>query len=149
MPNFAWNVPLVSQFFFKRSLVFSILLFFSISLHCSLRKAFLPLLAILWNSPFRWKYISFSPLRFASLLFTAICKTSSDNHLAFLHFFFLRQCWSLPPVQYHEPPSIVLQVLCLSDLILWIYLPLLLYNHKGFYLGHTWMAYWFSLLSSI
>ena len=26
---------------------------------------------------------------FASLLFTAICKVSSDNHFAFLHFFFL------------------------------------------------------------
>ena len=32
--------------------------------------------------------ISFlSPLLFASLLFTAICKASSDNHFAFLHFF--------------------------------------------------------------
>ena len=27
----------------------------------------------------------FSPLLFASLLFTAICKASSDNHSAFLH----------------------------------------------------------------
>ena len=26
---------------------------------------------------------------FASLLFTAICKASSDSHFAFLHFFFL------------------------------------------------------------
>ena len=34
-------------------------------------------------------YLSFSPLFFASLLFTAICKTSSDSHFAFLHFFFL------------------------------------------------------------
>ena len=34
--------------------------------------------------------ISFlSPLAFTSLLFTAICKASSDNHFAFLHFFFL------------------------------------------------------------
>ena len=30
---------------------------------------------------------SFSSLPFASLLFTAICKTSSDNHFAFLDFF--------------------------------------------------------------
>src|SRR5574340_751575 len=28
-----------------------------------------------------------SPLLFASLLFTAICKASSDSHFAFLHFF--------------------------------------------------------------
>ena len=61
----------------------------SVSLHWSLRKAFLFLLAILWNSAFKWVYLSFSPLLFASLLFTAICKASSDNHFAFLHFFFL------------------------------------------------------------
>ena len=46
-PIFAWNVPLVSLIFLKRSLVFPILLFSSISLHWSLRKAFLSLLAIL------------------------------------------------------------------------------------------------------
>ena len=33
-------------------------------------------------------YISFSPLLFASLLFTAICKATSDSHFAFLPFFF-------------------------------------------------------------
>ena len=38
VPIFAWNVPLVSLIFLKTSLVFPILLFFSISLHCSLRK---------------------------------------------------------------------------------------------------------------
>ena len=53
-PIFAWNVPLVSLIFLKRSLVFFILLFSSISLHWSLRKAFLSLLAILWNSAFKW-----------------------------------------------------------------------------------------------
>ena len=58
-------------------------------LHWSLRKAFLSLLAILWNSAFRWVYLSFSPLRFTSLLFWAICKASSYNHFSFLHFFFL------------------------------------------------------------
>jgi len=60
VPIFAWNVPLVSLIFLKRSLVFPILLFSSISLHCSLRKAFLSLLAILWNSAFRWVYLLFS-----------------------------------------------------------------------------------------
>ena len=60
-PIFAWNVPLVSLIFLKRSLVFPILLFSSISLHWLLRKAFLSLLAILWNSAFKWVYLSFSP----------------------------------------------------------------------------------------
>ena len=70
--------------------IFPLLLFSSISLHWSLRKAFLSLLGILWNSAFRWVYPSFSPfLSFASLLFSAICKPSWDSHLAVLHFFFL------------------------------------------------------------
>ena len=52
VPIFAWKFALVSLIFLRRSLVFPILLFSSISLHWSLRKAFLSLLAILWNSAF-------------------------------------------------------------------------------------------------
>ena len=44
---FAWNVPLVSLIFLKRSLVFPILLFSSIYLHWSLRKEATP--HGLWN----------------------------------------------------------------------------------------------------
>ena len=62
VPIFAGNVPLVSLIFLQRSLVFPILLFSCISLHCSLKKGFLSLLAILWNSAFKWVYLSFSPL---------------------------------------------------------------------------------------
>ena len=54
-----------------------------------MRKTFLSLLAILWNSAFKWIHLSFSPLPLASLLFSAIFKPSSDNHFAFFHFFFL------------------------------------------------------------
>ena len=66
VPIFAGNV--VSWIFLKRSLVFPILLFSSISLHWSPRKAFLSLLAILWSSAFKWVYLSFSPLPLASFL---------------------------------------------------------------------------------
>ena len=84
-PIFAWNIPLVSLIFLKRSLVFPILLFSSISLRWLLRKAFLSLLAILWNSAFKCLYLSFSSLPLASsLLYSAICKASSDNHFSFL-----------------------------------------------------------------
>ena len=76
---------LVSLIFLKRSLVFPSLLLSSISLHRSPRKVFLSLLAILWNSAFKW--VSFL-LPLACLLFSAICK-NSDSHFAFLHFFFL------------------------------------------------------------
>ena len=57
VPIFAWNILLVSLIFPRRSLVFPILLFSSISLCWSLRKALLSLLAILWNSAFRWIYL--------------------------------------------------------------------------------------------
>ena len=147
-PIFAWNVPLVFLILLKRSLVFPILLLFSVSLHWSLRKSFLSLLAILWNSAFKWAHLSFSPLPFTSLLFTAICKAPSDNHFVFLHFLFLVMVLIPASVQCHEPPSIVLQGLCLSDLIPWMYFSLPLYNHKGFDLGHTWMI-WFSLVVSL
>ena len=52
--------------------------------------------------------------------------------------------WSLPHVQCYEPPSIVPQGFCLSDLTPWVYLSLPLYNHKGFDLGYTqqWPQAW-------
>jgi len=58
--HLAWNVSLVSLIFLERSLVFPILLFSSISFHWSRRKAFLSLLAILWNSAFKWISFLFS-----------------------------------------------------------------------------------------
>ena len=138
-PIFSCNVPLVSLIFLKRSLVFPIQLFSSISLHWSLRKAFLSLLAILWNSAFKWVYLSFSPLLFASLLFSAIFKASSDNYFAFLHFFFsgivlITASHTMSRTSIHSSSG------TLSDLIPWIYLPLPLYNRKGCDLGHTWMV---------
>ena len=77
---FPWYLIFLN--FLSHSIVF--LYFFA----RSLRKAFLSLLALLWNFAFKWIYLSFSPLPFASLLFSAICKPSSDSHFAFLHFFF-------------------------------------------------------------
>ena len=69
-------------------LCFPLLLFSSVSFHYSLEKAFLSL-AILWNSALSWVYLWLSPLLFASLLSSAICKASSDNHFAFLQRKFL------------------------------------------------------------
>ena len=88
LPIFAWNIPLVSLIFLQRYLAFPFLLFSSISLHCSFKKAFLSVLAILWNSAFSWVYDFLSLLLFLSLLFSAICRASSDNRFAFLCFFF-------------------------------------------------------------
>ena len=85
-------------------------------------------LAILWNSAFKWVYLSFSPLPFTSLLFTAIYKASSENRFAFLHFFYLGMV--LIPVSctmswtsIHSSSGTLL-----SDLIPWISFSLPLYN---------------------
>ena len=132
--------PPVSLIFLKRSLVFPILLFSSISLHCSLKKAFLSLLAILWNSAFSW-VSSLSPLPFVFLLSSAICKVCLDSHFVFLHFFFFEMVLVTAPCTVLQTSVVVLQVLCVPGLILWICLspPW----RKGFDLGHTWMAQFF------
>ena len=45
------------------------------------------------NSAFKWVYLYFSPLLFASLLFIAICKASSDSHFAFAFLFLGDGLW--------------------------------------------------------
>ena len=87
VPIFGQNVPLIFSVFLKRCLVF-LLLFSSSFMYCSLKKAVLSLCSILWNSSFSWMYFSLSPLLFISLLSSAICKASLDNHFAFLLFLF-------------------------------------------------------------
>ena len=65
-----------------------------------------------------------------SFLFSAVCKVSSDNHFAFLHFFFLgmvlitASC-TMSRTFIHSSSG------TLSDLIPWIYLSHPLYNLKG------------------
>ena len=64
-----------------------------------LRKAFLSLLAILWNSAFKWVYLSFSPcflLLFFSQLFVRSPRTAI---LLFCISFSWGWSWSLSPVQ--------------------------------------------------
>ena len=81
----AWEITLI--FLEISSLSHSIVFLYFFPLITE--EGFLSLLAILWNSAFKWVYLSFSPLLFASLLLSVICKVSSDNHFDFLHFFFL------------------------------------------------------------
>ena len=59
LPIFAWKFPLVSLIFLKKSLIFPILLFSDMFLHWFLGKVFLSVLVILWNSAFKWVYLSF------------------------------------------------------------------------------------------
>ena len=79
VPIFAWNI--ISSL--SHSTLF--LYFFSLIYE----EAFFSLLALLWNSAFRWLHLSFSPLSFISIICPVICKASSNNHLAFLWFLLL------------------------------------------------------------
>ena len=91
--------------FLKGFLVFPVLLFPSISLHYSLKKAFLSLLAILLDSAFSCIYLSLSPLAFASLLFSLFVRPPLTMTLPSHISFSLEWYWSLPLVQCYERPS--------------------------------------------
>ena len=78
---------------------------------------------------------------FSPLLFITVVRPPQTTILPFCISFSWGGSWSLLPLQSHEPPSIVLQSLCLSDLIPWIWLSLPLYNCKGFDFGHTWLVF--------
>ena len=88
VPIFGQNFPLIAPIFLKRSLILPLQLFSSSFIHCSSKKAFFSLCAVLWKLVFSWLYLSISPLLFTSLLYLAIYKVSSDNLFAFLLFFF-------------------------------------------------------------
>ena len=98
---------MMSLIFLKRSLVFPILLFSSISLHCSLKKAFLPLLVILWDSAFRWLCLCCCHcllLLFISQLFVRPLQTTIlPCCISFSWGWF----WSRPSIPCYEPPYIV------------------------------------------
>ena len=115
-PIFAWNVPLVALIFLKRSLVFPILLFSSISLHWSLRKAFyvsLLFFGSLHSDGYIFPFLLCFSLLFFSQLFISLPQPAI---LLFCISFPWRWSWSLSPVQCHEPHSIVHQALYLSVL---------------------------------
>ena len=112
VPIFEHNVPLISPVFLKSSLVFPLLLFSSNFIQCSLKKAFLSLSTILWNSPFSWVYFSLSPLLFASLFPQLFVKPPQITTLPSCFSFSLGQFCSASPVQYYEPLSIALQAQC-------------------------------------
>ena len=118
-------------------------LFSSISLHWSLRKAVLSLLATLWNSAFKWIYLSFSPLLLASLLFIAICKASSDSHFAFLHFFFLGKV--LLPVSCtmswtstHSSPLLIIREMQIKTTMWYSFMPVRIDINKNSMSHNSW-----------
>ena len=85
--SFAWNVPLVPLSFLKRSLVFPFHCFpLFLCIDCWGLFSYLSLL--FFETLHLDAYIfPFLLCFFISLLPTAICRASPDNHFAFLHFF--------------------------------------------------------------
>ena len=105
---FAWNVLLVSLIFLKLSLVFPILWFSYISLHWSLREAFLSLLPFfgtLHSNVYIFPFLLCFLLLFFSQLFV---KPPQTTILPFCISFPWGWSWSQSPVQCQEPLSIVL-----------------------------------------
>ena len=81
--HLAWNVPLISPVFLKRSLVFPILLVSSISLHCSLHLGRFSYLSLLFSGTlYSLRYI-FPFLSCLLLLSLVICEISSATTLPY------------------------------------------------------------------
>ena len=139
----AWNIPLISPIFFKKSLVFPIVFSSSISLGCPFWKGFLSLLAISGTLHSVGYIFPFLPCLLHLFFLKIFVKLPQTIHLPSCFTFSLGWFWSLPPVQCYEPLHIVPQALYQ------MYLSRPWYNHKWFDLDHTWKAYWFSLISSI
>ena len=117
MPIFAWNVPFVSLIFLKRSLVFSILFFSSISLHWSLRKVFSPLLAVS-GTLHSYGYIFPLLLCFLLLFFSQLFVMPSQTTMLplFMGMFLITASCTVSGTSIHSSTG------TLSNLIPWIYL---------------------------
>ena len=125
---FAWNDPLVSLIFLKRSLIFPILLSSSISLQLSLRKAYLSLL--FFGTLHSNGYI-FPLLLCLLLLFSQLfIRPHQTTILPFHIYFSWGWSWSLPPIM--SQTSVHSSSGTLWDLTPWICLSLPLYNYKEF-----------------
>ena len=133
VPMFALNIPLVSLIFLKRSLVF---LFCCFPLFlCIDHWGRLSYLSLLFFGTVHSDGYIFSFLLCLSLLFflQLFARPPQTTILPFCISFSWGWSWSLPSVQCHEPLFIILQAVCLSDLIPWIYFSFPLYNRN---LGH-------------
>ena len=136
MPILAQNISLIPSIFLRRSLLFPILLFSPVSLHCSLKKASdlsWLLSGTLHSVGYIFPLLSCFLLLFFPQLFV---RPPQITTLPSWHFFFFRMI--LVTASYTVLwIYIVLWALCLSDVIPSVYSSLPLYNHKGFDLGHT------------
>ena len=110
---FGQNTPLIFPVFLKGSLFFSPFLLFSSTIKlCSLKKAFLSLLAILLTLYLIGYTFSFLPWILLPFIISLFLKHLQMNTLPFYFSFSLRWFCLPPPVQYYGPMIIVLQAHC-------------------------------------
>ena len=102
VPIFGQNLPLISPIFLKRSLVFPLLLFSSVIKHCSLKKAFLSLLAIFWNSVLLNVTFSCLPCFLLFLILLLFVKPPQITRFLFLFFFPFVEIFSVYDVCFQE-----------------------------------------------
>ena len=108
MPIFAWNVPLVSLIFLKRSLVFPILFLLFLCTDHQGRLSYLSFLLFgtLYSDEYIFPFLLCLSFLFLSQLFVRPPRTTI---LRFCISFSWGWFWLHPPIQCYEPPSIVLQ----------------------------------------
>ena len=106
VPILAWNVPLISPIFLKRTLVFSILLFSSILCIVHLRRP--SYLSLVFSGTLHSVECIFPILPCLLLLFFSqlFVKPPQTTTLPSCISFSLVWFWSLPPVQCYKPPSV-------------------------------------------
>jgi len=126
VPILACNVLLIPLIFFEETLVFPIILFSSISLHCSFKRPSYLSCETLHSGGYIFHFLPCLSLLFFSQLYIKPPQTASFPSC---NSFTLWWFWPLSPVHCY-PPSIVFQALCLPHLIPGIYSSLLLY-HRG------------------
>ena len=119
VPMVGQNFPLIFPIFLKRSLVFPLLLFSSISLHYSLKKAFLSLSTILWNFEFSWVCLSLSLLFLLLIFLQLFVRPPQITTLPSWFSFSLWWFCSLPPLQYYWHLSLVLLAHYWSEEVKW------------------------------
>ena len=138
---FAWKAPLVSLVFLKRSLVFPFycfLLFLFIDPWRKPEEGFLISPCYSLELCIQMGISFLFTCAFSFSFYSALCKTSSDSHFAFLHFFSpLGMVWinascTMSLISIHSSSG------TLSDLVPWNICHL--YNYKWFNLSNTWLA---------
>ena len=140
MPIHSRNIPLISTIILKRSLVFPSYCFPLSLFNVHLRGP--SYLSLLFSRSFHSVGYIFpfipclSHLSFPQLFVKSPQTTTLSSCISFSLGWF----WPLYPIQCYEPLSLVLQALCLLDLISWIYSSPLLYYHKVSYLGNICMT---------